>query len=84
MDRYSNKLISEQEKRDFIPYESMCGRLRNQILEDATQVFFGRRKQEEVKVVEVAGTGIRFTDKPEFHQTNPIYELFRDLKMKHY
>ena len=40
----------------------MGGRLRNQIMEDATQVFFGRRKQEEVKVVEVAGTGIRFTD----------------------
>jgi len=71
-------------KQETIPYESMGGRLRNQILEDATQVFFGRRKQVEVQVVEVAGTGIKFTDKPEFHQTNPIYELFTGLKIKHY
>ena len=70
-------------KEEVIPFENMGG-LKNKMIEDATQVFFGRRKQVEVQVIEVAGTGIRFTDKPEFHQSNPIYELFNGLKIKHY
>ena len=70
--------------REPIPLENMGG-LKQKMLQDATQVLFGRRNQVEVQVVEATLAGVKFADKPEYHQTNPIYELFfKDLGIEHF
>lgn len=78
LDKISKRVAIER-NNEIIPFENLSKRSRYEVLEDITQIVFGRKDIMTGKVIKSTTRGLVIEDKPYYMQQNPITDLFQEM-----